>query len=189
MNSAIRTIRFLNNRYKRFGGANYTINEPTTILNHSLQTANYLNFNLNCKPEEVVAGLLHDYGHILDVPIAPDTGIDDQHEITGAKALKSLGFPDSVVIPISLHVKAKRYLMTVDRNYKLSTGSLLSFQLQGGKMNTDELKTFENNPYYSSALFLRIADDYGKCSYHVGKDLLCYQEYIAEVLNRGNSCK
>lgn len=184
MNSVTKTIRFLNNRYLRFGGAKYTINEPTTILNHSLQTANYLNFNLNCKPSEVVAGLLHDYGHIVNIPISPDTGIDDHHEHIGAKALREMGFPDSVTIPISLHVKAKRYLITVDPNYKLSSGSKLSLELQGGKMTTEELTAFEKNPYYSSALFLRIADDYGKCSYRVGKDLLCYEEYIADVLIR-----
>lgn len=180
-------VRLLNNRYKRFGGAKYVINEPTTILNHSVQTAQYIQFKIGGTSEIVVSALLHDYGHIAHgKPIAPEKGIDDKHEQVGAEALKDLGFPDSVTIPISLHVKAKRYLATVDSRYKLSEGSLLSLKLQGGKMNSDELLSFEQNPYYSDALTLRIADDQAKSVRVSNKDIISYQNYIIDVLRSMN---
>jgi len=177
------TIRFLSNRYKRFGGAQYTINEPTTILNHSLQSAFYARHVMNGTPEQIVFSLLHDYGHIANgAPIFPDTGIDDQHEIIGSQALKELGFPDSITIPISLHVSAKRYLTSIEPNYKLSKGSLLSLQLQGGKMNTSEIVGFEKNPYYTQALFLRIVDDRCKSQQLFGNDILVFQGYMERIL-------
>jgi predicted HD phosphohydrolase len=180
---AQRVLRLINNRFKRFGGEKYTINEPTTILNHSLQVAQYIQFNMGGTPEEIVAGLLHDYGHISDFePIAPEKGLDDRHEYVGAKALSDLGFPPAITVPISLHVQAKRYLVSVDPTYRLSKGSELSLKLQGGKMSPMEIEKFESNPYYTSALFLRIADDHGKSSRVNIKSILSYQDYITYVL-------
>jgi predicted HD phosphohydrolase len=119
----------------------------------------------------ITAALLHDYGHIAyGQPIAPETGIDDKHEIIGADALSNLGFPQSITEPIRLHVQAKRYLCTVDSKYPLSEGSKLSLQLQGGLMSKTELVEFQNNLFFEHALLLRYADDSGK------DDMFCESE-------------
>lgn len=180
------TLRYLHNIYARFGGAQYTISEPVSILNHSLQTAHYMKAHLHGTSSEIVASLLHDLGHISNgIPIDPKEGIDDKHELKGAQALKELGFPDDITIPISLHVKAKRYLATINPQYKLSEGSKLSLTLQGGLMSSHELRTFERNPYYSQALRLRLADDNakGKKPKYI-RDILFFREYIEYVLSR-----
>lgn len=180
-------IENINKLYLKRGGNNYTIDEPVSILKHSLQTAKYCQVNHHGCSSDIVACLLHDYGHLLGTPVKPSSGINDFHEISGAFALEKLGFPEDITRPISLHVKAKRYLHTVDSEYKLSTGSTLSLNLQGGKMTDKELREFEHNPYFNKAILLRICDDHGK---HVEPSMVCdsileWSYYISYILNRG----
>ena len=182
-------VRKLHKEYIKYGGLKYTINEPTTILNHSLQTAEWMNRYTYNDPKFVVIGLFHDYGHITKKkPIDPDTGIDDKHELIGSTALKLMGFPESIYKPISLHVIAKRYLCTIDDEYykKLSHGSKLSFALQGGKLSEQELWNFEKNKYFKDSLILRYADDLGKSleSKLRYKTIYDYKTHIEYVLHR-----
>ena len=114
----------------------------------------------------VIACLLHDIGHLLaspDRPAAADRGIDDKHEITGARILAGL-FGAEVAEPVRLHVAAKRYLCATDDNYfgKLSADSVRSLVLQGGPMTAAECKAFEGEPYYRQAVAVRIYDDRAK---------------------------
>lgn len=162
--SSRKIINIINYHYNLFGGKNYTISEPLTILEHSIQTANWLKSTTN-DPTIIIAGLLHDYGHVCQgVPIDPTTKINDHHEKIGASALLKLGFPDEVCQPIALHVAAKRYLCTLDQNYYegLSLGSKLSFDLQGKRMSKYEIEKFRSNKYFHQAILLRHADDSGK---------------------------
>jgi len=68
-------------------------------------------------------------------------------------ALKNFGFPKSITMPISLHVKAKRYVHTVNTSYKL-----IDEPIQCGKMTEEEMYFFEKNPYFEDAILLNRAD-------------------------------
>lgn len=156
-------IKMLNKKYNKYGNKLYTINEPLTILEHSIQCAKYIKNSQFSNKYLIVSALLHDYGHIAyGAPIAPSLKIDDKHELIAEEELTKLGFPVQVTRPIGLHVIAKRYLYTINDDYELSNGSRLSLELQGGKMNDSELLTFENDKYYKDALLLRNADDNSK---------------------------
>ena len=75
-----------------------------------------------------------------------------------------MGFSDEVSGAVGLHVDAKRHQCTVHPEYleQLSPASAKSFELQGGKMNADELAAFEENPFFELALQLRQWDDHAK---------------------------
>jgi len=178
-------VSLLHNQYSKFGGINYTINEPISILSHSTQTALWIVKNVpNYNPNIIVAALLHDYGHIAHgSPISPEKGIDDHHEIVGADALSKLGFPQDITEPIRLHVSAKRYLSTIKPSYTLSLGSHLSLKLQGGLMSHQELKQFEKNKYFEQSLLLRHADDSAKDEIiDTNSDILTFSKLIQKVL-------
>lgn len=181
--SSRKIINIINHHYFLFGGKNYTISEPITILEHSIQTALWLKGATN-DSAIIVAGLLHDYGHLCQG--APTTKINDHHEKIGAAVLSKLGFPDDVCIPISLHVTAKRYLCTLDKNYydSLSYGSKLSFDIQGQRMNTSEIEKFRKNKYFHQAILLRHADDSGKSTKPINTEhgILQFTDLLQSVL-------
>ncbi len=184
--SSRKIINFVSNYYNLYGGHNYTISEPLTILEHSIQTAHWLK-SVTSDPALIVEGLLHDYGHVCQgAPVCPSTKINDHHEVVGATALFKLGFPEEVYIPICMHVKAKRYLCTIDKSYydHLSHGSKLSFNLQGSKMTNSEIEKFKSHKYFNQAILLRHADDSGKSSKPVNIDhgILQFTEYLQSVL-------
>jgi predicted HD phosphohydrolase len=183
-----RVVNLLHKQYNKYGGVNYCINEPVSILSHSTQSAIWVINNIPSRNHGlVVASLLHDYGHIAHgVPISPDTGVDDRHEIIGADALTSLGFGPEVTEPIRLHVMAKRYLCTTNPHYTLSEGSKLSLVLQGGLMSDRELSEFRKNIYWEDAIILRYADDYGKDETEIesGACILNFEDYIMNVLQK-----
>jgi putative nucleotidyltransferase with HDIG domain len=184
--SSRKIINIINNHYSLFGGSRYTISEPLTILEHSIQTANWLKIATN-DTNLIVAGLLHDYGHVCQgTPIDPSTKINDHHEKVGAAALLKLGFSEEVVTPINLHVLAKRYLCTVDAEYykSLSHGSKLSFHLQGQKLNEHEMAQFKKNKYFHQAILLRHADDAGKSTIpgNASTGILQFTELLQSVL-------
>ena len=184
----LKIVRLLHNQYNKYGGIDYCIKEPLSILSHSTQSAIWVINNIpNPKPAVVVASLLHDYGHISHgPPISPDTGVDDKHEIIGADELCKLGFGPEVTEPIRLHVQAKRYLCTVNPNYTLSEGSKLSLHLQGGLMSKREIETFRKNIYWEDAITIRYADDYGKDKTNIesGACILNFEDYITHVLQK-----
>jgi predicted HD phosphohydrolase len=114
---------------------------------------------------QVVAALLHDIGHMVhnlgDHPAA--RGIDDCHENFGAEWLAQR-FDSSVSEPVRLHVAAKRYLCTVDDDYRsrLSDDSVESLALQGGNMSVDEVARFESEKFWREAVALRKIDELAK---------------------------
>lgn len=139
--------------------------EDVTQYQHATQSA-LLAQNAGAIPELITSALLHDIGHMLaDDPLEANnpTIINDFHEELAANYLSPF-FPDSVTEPIRLHVPAKRYICTVDPIYYdlLSVASQKSFHLQGGYMSEDEIKAFENNPYYKEAVMVRRWDDLAK---------------------------
>jgi len=150
--------------FERWGADHY--DEEVSQLDHALQCAALARAS-TAAPSLVVASLLHDIGHLLDLDDhAGDVGdftIDHHHELRGARELATL-FPPEVTAPIALHVEAKRYCCAVDPSYlgSLSPGSLRSLATQGGPMTADEAARFKALPRAADAIALRRWDDQGK---------------------------
>ena len=113
---------------------------------------------------------------------APDHGIDDAHEKLAARWLNGK-FPDSVVAPVQLHVTAKRYLCTTDKEYlkHLSGPSLQSLKLQGGLMSEEELHDFRNHPHFEAAVRLRRWDEAAKDPHLQTPALEHFATYMRQV--------
>lgn len=146
--------------------ASQRYDEEVTQLEHALQVAALA--RAEAAPGSlVVAGLLHDVGHLLELRDGgvPTGDVDEDlgHEARGARWLAAL-FPPSVTGPIALHVAAKRYRCAVDPAYaaSLSSGSTVSLARQGGPMAAEERARFEANPAHVTAVRLRAWDDAGK---------------------------
>ena len=150
-------------RFQAEGDALY-LGEPVTVSEHMLQSAVFAQRD-GAPRELVAAALLHDYGHLIhDLPEdSAEHGVDTRHEEVGFAFLERW-FPPDVTEPIRLHVAAKRYLVAVDPDYRvtLSSASLLSLELQGGPMSAAEVETFEARPHAAAACRLRRYDDGGK---------------------------
>lgn len=149
---------------RRWGSVFY--DDRVTQLDHALQCAT-LARESGARDELVVAALLHDIGHLLELERNEgrigDLGVDRDHESIAARALAPL-FPPEVVAPVALHVAAKRYLCAVEPEYHatLSEGSVRSLVTQGGPMTPDEIERFERHPAHAAAADLRRWDDAGK---------------------------
>jgi gamma-butyrobetaine dioxygenase len=156
------------------GANNY--GEVISQTAHALQTAALAKKN-NDPDSLVVACLLHDIGHLKFDGTASDEEIDELHERLGADWLKQY-FPKSVTEPVKLHVRAKRYLCSVDGSYHklLSPASKYSLELQGGFMDIEEQERFERNPWYADAATLRRYDDTAK---EVGLEVGKVEDYAA----------
>jgi phosphonate degradation associated HDIG domain protein len=150
--------------YRRWGDEHY--DEALSQTEHALQCAALARAEGAGDPL-VAAALLHDVGHLLELAARDGHGelpsVDLGHEAVGARYLAQL-FGPQVTAPISLHVRAKRYLCAVDPAYLagLSAGSARSLELQGGPADADEVAAFEANPGFDAAVRLRHWDDGGK---------------------------
>jgi phosphonate degradation associated HDIG domain protein len=167
--------------YERHGRDQY--DEEVTQLDHALQTA-ALAVAEGAADSLVVAALLHDVGHLLQLegglsyrPDQPDL----HHETRGARYLSEL-FPDTVTSPIALHVRAKRYRCAVDSSYaaSLSPASMRSLGVQGGPLDERAVRSFEANPSFEDAVRLRGWDDGGKRHDVVIPPLEHYVELLVE---------
>ncbi len=128
--------------------------------------------------ELVLAALLHDIGHLIDLDNSAgveEHNVDTEHEATGAKSI-SLLFPSAVAAPIALHVAAKRYLCSVEPTYfdGLSDASVATLALQGGPMSDEEATRFAAMPHADNAVSLRRWDDLGK---DIDKDMNPLDEF------------
>lgn len=149
--------------YEKWGSRTYA--EEITQTEHAVQCAQLALMN-NSSPSLVIAALLHDIGHLIDLEMNSgheNFETDTKHEASGARSLANV-FPIAVRQPIALHVEAKRWLCAKQDGYieSLSAASLHSLQLQGGPMSEQEAIRFESMPGYTDAIALRIWDDCGK---------------------------
>lgn len=160
--------------------------ENVSQLEHALQAA-YLAQEADAGAELVVAALLHDVGHLLHGfgETIAEEGLDAKHEMVGDAWLTRY-FPPSVTEPARLHVTAKRYLCSTDKDYlaQLSPASQLSFRLQGGMMSRQEASEFESSPYYRDAIQLRYWDDEAKTPDLETPDIEHYRAAIEAVARK-----
>ena len=126
-------------------------------LDHALRTASVLRAQSPKDKELIVAGLVHDIGHLV-----PGVG-DVEHADAGADVVRA-ALGERVAGLVGLHVEAKRYLVARQDTYggTLAADSVASLALQGGPMQPLEQIAFERLPYARDALLLRRADEGGK---------------------------
>jgi phosphonate degradation associated HDIG domain protein len=149
---------------ERWGQVFY--DDRVTQLDHARQCAS-LAERSGAAPELVVAALLHDIGHLLELERSSgtigDLTVDRRHEHVAARALEPL-YGEGVLAPIRWHVEAKRYLCAVEPGYlaTLSEGSVRSLDTQGGPMTPGEIDAFKQVEGHAAAAELRRWDDAGK---------------------------
>lgn len=138
--------------------------EGVTQLDHALQAATLAEVE-DAPPALVTAALLHDLGHMLNDQGETPTlrGVDDVHQYAALPFLRPL-FGDDVLMPIQLHVDAKRYLCATRGHYyaALSDDSKRSLVLQGGVYTDDAAQAFIGQPYAAEAVRVRLWDDAAK---------------------------
>ena len=153
--------------FEDYGNSMYTIGEPMTITEHSVQTA----FAARDSGENVEAQLsclLHDVGHLCGLESHQEPGMDgcgtEDHERIGAEFLGSLGFSDTVSYLALHHVNAKRYLCARNKEYmdSLTPASKTTLAHQGGPMTEEECKEVEKDSRWPLVLRMRSYDEAGK---------------------------
>lgn len=156
---------------------------PVTALSHALQCAQLAEW-ADASPSLVCAALLHDMGHFLP-SAGPQGAVGGKlpHEQRALDVLAE-GFDATVIEPIRLHVQAKRYLVATDPRYaeRLSPRSRRALGAQGGPMNRDQQRRFEQLSHAWGAVQLRRWDDRAK---EVGKrtpPLAYYLGVLEDVL-------
>lgn len=166
--------------FERWGVEKY--DEDVSQLDHALQTA-ALARSEGAEDALVVASLLHDVGHLLELREGGvgdgQTDVDLGHEGRGARWLAAV-FPPQVTGPIALHVAAKRYRCAIDPGYHdgLSDGSRRSLVRQGGPMSAQEAERFSAHPAHADAVALRGWDDGGKVEDLEVPDLASYRPLL-----------
>jgi [1-hydroxy-2-(trimethylamino)ethyl]phosphonate dioxygenase len=169
--------------FESWGDSAY-FGESVSQLEHALQVAN-LAERQSSADSLIVAGLLHDVGHLVhDLPEnVAESGRDGFHQDAGASWLAP-HFGPEVVRPIQLHVDAKRYLCAVEPAYfeTLSPASQLSLELQGGAMSRAEAERFASDPFSQQAVQLRRWDDMAKVPGLKVPPLQHYRARIESVL-------
>ena len=157
--------------------------ESVTALEHALQCAQLAEW-AGADGPLVAAALLHDVGDLL-TPATDTDAADNCHELRAREVLQG-AFGADVLEPIRLHVAAKRYLVATEPPYResLSPASLLSLQLQGGPMNEDEQRRFEEEPFAPQAVLLRRWDDAAKTPGKATPSLDYYMALLDEVRDR-----
>jgi predicted HD phosphohydrolase len=98
-------------RYRIHGAARRSDRMPVTEAEHAAQCGTVARRS-GLAPPLVAACLLHDFGRLLEVPVA-------DHAEAGAEALAAVLGPE-VTEPIRLHSRAWRYLAAVEPDYALA---------------------------------------------------------------------
>lgn len=151
--------------FEQYGGHEYA-GENVTQLQHMYQAAELAKAE-QAGEEVILAAFLHDIGHIC-VQAEAGNQMDGfgtvNHEAIGAAFLRDRGFSEKIARLVESHVDAKRYLTARDAGYyaRLSEASKKTLEYQGGPMTSAEADTFENDPYFSDIIRMRLWDEAAK---------------------------
>ncbi|HEX3947533.1 MAG TPA: HD domain-containing protein [Acidimicrobiales bacterium] len=158
-------------------GSEAYLGEPVSVADHSLQAAQAAELD-GAAPSLVVAALLHDIGWLL-------RSGPRRHGERGAAFLIELFGPE-VTEPIRLHVGAKRYLCTIDPDYRstLSGASRRTLRSQGGLLDETAREAFADEPYAGAAVRLRLYDDQAKVPGAATPELEHYAPLVVGLLCR-----
>lgn len=131
--------------------------EALSELDHGLQCAALLAQRHPHDTPLHLAGLVHDLAHVWDEPG------QSRHAALAAKAVRPL-LGDRVAGLVAGHVAAKRYLVTVEPDYRarLSPDSVRTLDAQGGALSDADTCAFRAHPQWRAMLALRRADDEAK---------------------------
>lgn len=171
--------------FEKYGDEDYD-GEPVSQTSHMIQCA--MEAMAEGEDEELVIGsFLHDIGHLLKhIEHTEEMGSFGvvNHEGVGANYLKEKGFSKRIIAMVENHVNAKRYLVAVDDTYeaKLSEASLQTLQWQGGPMNDDEVKEFEQHAFYDDIIKVRLWDEKAKDPEAVLLPLSHFKTLVTEYL-------
>ncbi|MBX2870125.1 MAG: HD domain-containing protein [Acidiferrobacterales bacterium] len=170
-------------------GADSYLGEEVTMSQHMLQAA-LLAEQAGADEVTIAAALLHDIGHYTNEfpEDALETGTDNYHEEAGARILRKW-FPPKLVDCVRYHVPAKRYLCATRETYhqSLSAASKHSLQLQGGRMNPEEVAAFKQHQHLDDILQVRIWDDLAKYPETVTPPFSHYVPILNRLVNRAIS--
>jgi len=151
--------------YDQYGAADY-IGEPISQIEHMCQAAQ-LAENEGYDEEVVLAAFFHDIGHLCEHIFKTESmggyGTVD-HEGLGGKYLREKGFSEKIAKLVESHVAAKRYLTFKHPDYynRLSEASKVTLAQQGGLMNEEEAKEFEQDHLHLLFIKIREWDDKAK---------------------------
>ncbi len=181
----LKSVDDIINLYNEYGSTDY-IGEDISQTEHAIQGA-LLAKEEGYDDETVVAILLHDIGHLIGMKYQleqMDTLGALFHERIGSEFLRHIGMSEKVCELIKSHVDAKRYLVSVDEEYyeKLSESSKGTLVYQGGKMNEEEIKIFENNQMKETILKMRTWDDKAKVKDMKLPDFTYFKEIIEKLI-------
>lgn len=169
------------------------LGEPISQLEHCKQAAYFAQQDAQDE-HTVIAALLHDIGQFL--PLADSVALIDAdlanvgrrgHDVLGKQWLQQHGWPQKVCDLVGAHVLAKRYLTAVRPGYleSLSNASKASLRMQGGPFSADERAKFEENPFHTHMVALRLYDDRAKVVGLETPPLDSYRPMAERVLRSG----
>lgn len=172
--------------YNHYGHQDY-IGEPVSQIEHMCQCAQLAEI-ANYDDEVILAAFFHDIGHLCEHVMAKhmdNYGIVD-HEKIGADYLAHKGFSDRITKLIESHVAAKRYLTYKYPAYyeKLSDASKNTLNFQGGPMNEQEAKAFEDDERFLLYITLRGWDERAKEENVPLPDLQKYRKIVIQHLTK-----
>ncbi|WP_121357618.1 HD domain-containing protein [Flavisolibacter nicotianae] len=187
---ALQTANEIMRLFERYGDEDYD-GEPVSQASHMIQCA-MLAMDHACDTELILGAFLHDVGHFLKHEQATEAmgtyGVVN-HEGVGAAYLRERGFPERICAAVEQHVAAKRYLVATDADYqkKLSPASVQTLQWQGGPMSADEVREFQQHPYFHDIIKVRFWDEGAKDTKATLLPLSFFrtmiQEYLANSTN------
>ena len=160
--AAQRTVDEIFALYEQYGQEEY--GEEVTQVAHMVQAAQLA--EQEGYPEDVIlAAFFHDIGHLCASGHASvGTYGAHQHERIGGDYLRQQGFSECMARLVENHVRAKRYLTYAQPGYyeTLSAASRQTLLEQGGKIDSDEARTFEQDELFDLSLRMRHWDEAAK---------------------------